>query len=180
MSSPLSNEQKGRLCQLARQAYDAWTGREAFEEANPTLAVSKCFEAWRRVEQGKAVREQSLTRCTQDHFLPLRAHFKAMLGNGDGALRDHLRAQEEPRIRARWKLEAALAERGLDQGYAAAICRRQFKCELGDASEKQLWALFFTVTNRRKPVAGGASKVKRPRYVGSHLGTLSVSHGNTF
>lgn len=173
--SPLSHEQKAQLCQLAREAYDAWPGRAAFEECNGELSRSKCFEAWRRVEQGKAVGIQSLTRCTQDHFLPLRAHFRAMLGNGGGALRDHLRAQEEPRIRARWKLQQALDERELNEAYAASICRRQFRCELGDASEKQLWALFFTVTNRRK-----AAKPARPRYVKSTLGTLSVSGGNPF
>lgn len=178
MSSPLSNEQKGILCRLAREAYDAWSGREAFEECNPELSASKCFEAWRRVEQGKAVGIQHLTACTQDHFLSLRAHFKAMLGNGAGALQDHLRAQEEPRIRARWKLQQALDERGLDQGYAAAICRRQYRCELGDASEKQLWALFFTVTNRRKPQAG--SRPRRPRYVKAQLGTLSVTGETPF
>lgn len=172
MSSFLSNEQKSILCRLAREAYDAWSGREAFEEANPTLSVSKCFEAWRRVEQGKAVGQQSLRLCTQDAFLRLRAHFKAMLGNGDGAVRDLLRNAEEKRIRARWKLQQALDQRGLDENYAGAICRRQFKCELGDASEKQLWALFFTVTNRRKALPGAA---RQGRYVKAQLGTLSVS-----
>lgn len=178
MSSTLSNEQKGILCQLAREAYDAWPGRAAFEECNAELSVSKCFEAWRRVEQGKAVGQQSLRLCAQEAFLPLRAHFKAMLGDGAGALRDHLRAAEEPRIRARWKLQQALDQRGLNEGYAAAICRRQFKCELGDASEKQLWALFYTVTNRRKPQMG--ARPAKPRYVKSQLGTLSVSGGNPF
>jgi hypothetical protein len=178
MSSPLSNEQKGILCRLAREAYDAWSGRDAFEECNPELSRSKCFEAWRRVEQGKAVGIQRLTECTQDHFLPLRAHFKAMLGNGAGALQDQLRSQEEPRIRARWKLQQALDERGLNEAYAASICQRQFRCSLGDASEKQLWALFFTVTNRRKPLAG--AQPRRPQYVKAKLGTLSVSGGNPF
>lgn len=172
MSSPLSNEQKAVIGQLAREAWLAWPGRDAFLEANPELSASKCFEAWRHVEQGKATGGiQSLTRCTQDHFLPLRAHFKAMLGNGAGAMRDHLRAQEEPRIRARWKLQQALDERGLAEGYAAAICQRQFHCALGDASEKQLWCLFYTITSRRKPQL----KARRPRYVKSHLGTLSMS-----
>lgn len=177
MSSPLSNDQKKALGMLSREAYRAWSGREAFEEANPDLSVSKCFEAWRHVEQGKATGGiQSLTRCTQDHFLPLRAHFKAMLGNGAGAVRDHLRAQEEPRIRARWKLDQALTERGLNEGYAASICQRQFRCALGDASEKQLWCLFYTVTKRRKPQL----TARRPRYVKSNLGTLSVTGGNPF
>ncbi|MBI5770876.1 MAG: hypothetical protein HZA93_24070 [Verrucomicrobia bacterium] len=176
MPSPLSNEQKADLARLAREAYEAWEGREMFEEANPTLSRSACFAAWRHVEQGRATGGiQSLTRCHQDHFLPIRAHFRAMLGQGAGAVRDLLRAQEEPRIRARWKLQRALDERGLDEAYAAAICRAQFKCALGEASEKQLWKLFFTITKRR-----AATKTARPRYVKNKSGTLSVTEGNPF
>lgn len=170
MSTLLSNEQKGDLCQLARKAYDEWAGREAFEEANPELSATKCFEAWRRVEQGKAVGNQSLRLVTQDDFLTLRAHFRAMCGQGGAAVKDLLRHAEEPRIRARFKLQQALEERGLNEAYAAAICRRQFRCELGDAGEKQLWNLFFTVRNRRK-----AQFTARPRYVKTQLGTLSVA-----
>lgn len=179
MSSPLSHEQKGLLCRFAREAYDAWSGREAFEDSNPELSASKCFEAWRRVEQGHATAGlQSLTLCTQDHFLPIRAHFKKLLGNGAGALRDHLRAAEEPRIRARWKLQEALDARGLNEAYAATICQKQFRCALGDASAKQLWCLFYTVSKRRAKTATSATGKRR--YVTSQLGTLGVTPGNPF
>jgi hypothetical protein len=169
----LSNDQKATIARLARQAYDSWEGREGFEECNPGLSVSKCFEAWRRCEQGKAVGRQSLTQCTGDDFLPLVAHFQNFAGRGAAAVKTLLRHAEAARITPFFKLQKALAQRGLDEGYAAAICRRQFKCALGDASEKQLWSLFYTIRNRRK-VAAPARQRPVPQRVKENLGTLSV------
>lgn len=167
----LSNEQKAAICRLARRAYDTWAGREAFEDANDGLSMSKCFEAWRRVEQGKAVGRQSLRDCTSDNdYLRLTAHFQNLLGDSGRALNSLLRHGEEPRVVAFHKLQLALRERGLHEGYAAAICRRQFRCELGDASAKQLWNLFFTVKNRRV-AQFKARPVRRVKVTAGHLST---------
>jgi hypothetical protein len=117
---------------------------------------------------------QSLRLCTSEgHYLRLMAHFADLAGDGDSALRLLLRHGEEPRITAYFKLRQALAERGLDEGYAAVICRRQYKRELGHASEKQLWNLFYTVRNRRKALPK-AQRQKAPRKVREHSGTLSA------
>ena len=80
--NPLSNAQKQCIAIAARKAYLAWQEREAFEAINDHLSVSKCFEAWRHVEQGKATGGlQSLTLCTSEaHFLPLLAHFRLEFG----------------------------------------------------------------------------------------------------
>jgi hypothetical protein len=172
----LSLQQKAELCQLARKAYDRWPGREEFELANAELSMSRCFEAWRRVEQGKAMGgEQSLCNATQDDFLKVRAHFSSLLGCGETAMRDLLRNAEEPRIRARYKLQEALDQRGLDENYAGAICRNQFKCTLGEASEKQLWNIFFTVSKRRKP----QFSARVGRYVKTKGTALSVTAGKS-
>lgn len=170
----LSNDQKATVARLARAAYDGWEGREGFEDANPGLSKSKCFEAWRRYEQGKAVGVQSLVQCTDDDFLPLVAHFQNFKGQGAAAVKTLLRQAERGRITPFFKLQQALAERGLDEAYAAAICRRQYKCELGDASEKQLWSLFYTIRNRRK-VAQVREHKPAPKRIKDNLGTLSVS-----
>lgn len=170
----LSNEQKATVARLARQAYDGWEGREGFEDANPGMSVSRCFECWRRVEQGKAVGVQSLTQCTNDDFLPLVAHFQNFRGDGATAVKTLLRHAEGARITPFFKLQQALAERGLNEAYAAAICRRQYKCELGDASEGQLWRLVYTIRNRRK-VAQVKERKPAPKRVKENLGTLSVS-----
>ena len=59
------------------------------------------------------------------------------------------------------------------EDYAAAICRRQYKRELGEASAKQLWNLFFTVRNRRKALPK-AERQTAPRKVREKVGTLSA------
>lgn len=175
-----SKDQKVHLARLARQAYDAWSEREAFEECNPTLSRTKCFEAWRHAETLKVTRHtQSLRECVSERdYLPLVAHFNHLLGNGDKALRTLLRHAEGSRITVYYKLQQALAERGLDEAYAAAICRRQYKTELGDASEKQLWSLFYTVRNRRKLPKGAkpkaAPKPQPARIANDSIGRLSV------
>jgi len=149
--SELSNLQKAQLGQLARSAWLAWAGREEFLDTNAELSASAAFTAWRHWQQGKACGRQSLLACTQEDFLPLRAHFLALGGHEEQAGRTLVRAASEPERLARYKLKEALQERGLAEGYAAAICQRQYRKPLAEASAKQLWCLVYTVRNRRKP-----------------------------
>lgn len=154
----LSNLQKRDIAIAARRAYDTWSEREAFEAINAELSKSDCFNAWRHVEQGKACGGiQSLREMTQAHFGRVLAHFKALAGDSDGAARTLARDADNPRRIARFKLNQALRERGLELGYVIAICRRQFRCELDEASAGQLWKLVYTVRNRRKPATAGAN-----------------------
>jgi hypothetical protein len=156
----LSNKQKAEICQLAHEAWEARADiREPLLECNlATMSKTAIFEAWRHVEQGKAVGRQSLTKCTSEgDFLKLCAHFRAMIpGQEQRAARTLARHAAEPRLVAMHKLRQACSAAGLELGYAAAICRTQNKCTLDEASEKQLWRLVFTVKNR--------SKAKRPQY----------------
>jgi hypothetical protein len=147
--TPLSNLQKREIAIAARRAYDAWSEREAFELINSELSRTACFEAWRRVEQGKATGIQRMTAMTQDHYAPALAHFVALAGDAGRATRVLARGADNDRRIARYKLDEALRERGLDPGYAAAICRRQFRRPLAEASAKQLWCLVYTVRSRR-------------------------------
>ncbi len=178
--NPLSSEQKARICIAARRAYDAWEMREAYEACNDGLSLTKCFEAWRRVEQGKVTGGiQSLTLCTSErHYLPLLSHFAALAGEGGAALQLLLRHAEEGRITVYFKLLQALEERGLAEGYAATICRAKFKCALGDATEKQLWSLFFDVRKRRAAVR--EARAKPARHVRVKAGTLGTTGPNPF
>jgi hypothetical protein len=151
--TPLSILQKREIAQLARRAYDAWSEREAFEAINSGQSRTACFEAWRHVEQGKACGVQSLCACTQAHYGRLVAHFQALGGNAAAATRTLVRDADNDRRIARYKLDQALQERGLREEYAAAICRRQYRCGLDEANTKQLWRLVFTIRNRRKRAA---------------------------
>jgi len=118
---------------------------------NTDLTPSACFTAWRHVEQGKACGVQSLCACTQDHYGRLVAHFQALAGETVAAARTLVRDAGNGRRIARYKLGQELSKRGLQVGYAAAICRSKYKCDLADASEGQLWKLVFDIRNRRKP-----------------------------
>lgn len=146
----LSKTQKADIGRLARQAWLAWPGRAEFCAANPTLSESACFTAWRHVEQGSAVGRQSLRECTSEgDFLRLCAHFLSLARRPVAAQRTLRLAASEGQRLAAYKLRQELAARGLASGYAAAICQRQFRCALAEASEKQLWCLVFTIRNRR-------------------------------
>jgi hypothetical protein len=156
--TPLSKLQKADIARAARRAYDVWPEREAFEAINSELSRSKCFEAWRHVESGKACGVQSLRAATQAHYGRLMAHFQALAGHAEQAARTRARDADNDRRIARFKLDQALRERGLQVGYAAAICRAKYKCPLDEASEKQLWKLVFDIRGRRKT----APKPKAP------------------
>lgn len=153
--TPLSNLQKREISIAARRAYLVWPDREAYEAINSEMSATACFEAWRHVEAGKACGVQSLRACTQAHYGRLLAHFQALAGHTAQA--DYTRARDADNDRriARYKLAQALRERGLAEGYAAAICVRQYRCGLGEATAKQLWCLVYTVRNRRPTVGAG-------------------------
>lgn len=152
MSTPLSNTQKREIAIAARQAYDAWPEREAYEAINSELSRSACFEAWRHVENGHATGIQRSTQMTQDHYAPALAHFQNLGGDAARAARTRARAKDNDQRIALYKLREALRERGLEEGYAAKICWQQNGCALQGASAKQLWRLVFTVRSRKKPL----------------------------
>jgi len=155
--TPLSILQKREIAQHARAAYERWPGRENFERVNDGLSKTEIFNAWRHVEQGNAVGIQSLCACTQAHYGRLVAHFQALGGNAAAATRTLARDTDNDRRIARYKLDQALHERGLREEYAAAICRRQYRCGLADANSQQVWRLVYTIRNRRKPIAAPAT-----------------------
>lgn len=139
----LDNTQKARICILAR---------EAFEKMESFLP----FADWRQMEQQNAVGKDSLRDCTQADYLSLVAHFEKLKGEDGRAVQAHLRSQVKDQALALFKLKEACRERALDLAYPAAICRRQFKCTLEEASPNQLWNLLFTIKNRRNAVAADA------------------------
>jgi hypothetical protein len=153
MPAPLSHLQKRDISIAARRAYDAWPEREAFEAINPEMSRTACFDAWRRVEQGKAVGIQSLREMTQAHFNRVLAHFEQLAGDAAGAERRRARDQDNDRRIALHKLKGACQAADVGLSYAATICRSQYRCGLDEASTKQLWNLFYTVRNRRAKTA---------------------------
>lgn len=166
----LSNKQKRILAQNARAAWAAlapvdqerFTVKLINRESDPLISDSRVFEEWRREEQEKATGCRSLRLMNQHDYLPCLLHFQMLADNkGQEHLPDRAPSKATVRTlgrlggdemrRARWRLSEALRERDLPVQYAEAICRTQFRCDLKDASLKQVWNLFYTVRNRRKP-----------------------------
>lgn len=168
-----TTEQIREICIAARKAYDVWEGRADWEERNDHLSRTKCFDAWRHIETGKVTGgEQSLRRCVSERdYLRLLAHFADLAGEGGKALAVLLRHGEEGRIRVFFKLQQVLAERGLEEGYAAQIARCKYKKPLGDCTEKMLWSLFFDVKKRPKV----AVAKEAPARIEEKLGTLAAA-----
>lgn len=148
--SPLSHPQKREIAIAAHKAWLACPEREALLALNSEMSATAVEAAWRHVEQGKAVGVQSLRACHQGHYGRLLAHFQAMAGETAAAAHTLARDADNDRRIALYKLREALRERGLQESYAAAICRNQYRCALNDASPKQLWRLVFTVRSRKK------------------------------
>lgn len=133
---PLDNLQKARICMLAREAWE--------KDGRPGDHTD-----WRHDEQAKACGHGSLLACTQADYLLLRAHFKNLLGHSDAAFRDLIKHGTQDKQLALFKLRGACAEFAIQfPSYPAAICRRQYKCALDEASATQIWNLFITVRSR--------------------------------
>jgi len=140
----ISDRQKAVIC--------LWAGKAA---AVAGVTGYKAVEEWRRAEQKKAFGLESLTDAYQADYPKIKAHFESLAKESGRALNTHFRAAFNGKRQYRWLLDKALAEAGLQTGYAAAICRTQFKCDLDEASETQLKMLLFTVRNR------GAAKAEK-------------------
>ena len=138
---PLSREQKARLSILAR---------EAFAKRHPgSLAGMERRITEFRHEEAIRCCGKRVSEAAQRDYLPLKAHFQDLAGNSGAALNTLMRSESEPRRVALHKLTQECRARQLSMSYPASICKRQFGCDLPQASAKQLWNLVFTVRNRR-------------------------------
>lgn len=136
----LTKNQKTRLAIMARKA----------AEVQGISLKSKDLDEWRHQVCIKACGVR-ITEATQSNWADLKSAFEDLGGKPEQAFKTQLREGDNKRRVAMHKLTQALAGKGLDASYAAKICNAQFKVPLDQASAKQLWCLFYTVTNRRNP-----------------------------
>ncbi len=134
----LTKNQKTRLSIMARKA----------AEVQGVSLKSKDLDEWRHAVCIKACGVR-ITEATQSNWADLKSAFEDLGGKPEQAFETQLREGDNKRRVAMYKLTQALSGKGLDIGYAAKICRTQFKSELDQASAKQLWCLFYTVTKRK-------------------------------
>lgn len=136
----LSNEQKGRLSMLAGQAY----------ERLKVYGIS--LKEWRHQTAIDACGHR-ISEATQSHYPDLLSAFQILAGQPEKAFKTQMRSGDNKRRVAMFKLTEACQERGLHMSYPDSICHTQFKIPISEASAKQIWCLFYTVTKRRKPTA---------------------------
>lgn len=135
---PLSKNQKTRLSILAREAAIA-----------QRISLAKTdLDAWRHEESIRACGLR-ISEASQQHWPDLKAAFELLAGKPEKAFETQFREGDNKRRVALHKLTGALQSKGLHPSYAASICHAQFKCAIEDATAKQLWCLFFTVSNRK-------------------------------
>lgn len=135
--NPLTRGQKARLCILAKRAAD----RAGLPESGPE------HDAW-RAEEAVDCCGRRISAALQRHWPALHARFADLAGDVATAFKTLVAESGNPRRVALWKLRKALEEAGLDESYAAKICRDQYKCRPDEATAPQLWRLVFTVKNR--------------------------------
>lgn len=148
MSAPLSHLQKRLLSQLSDRAFACVSAESDGQYFYDDLPATKAREQFRHDQVVKACGKIGLRCCSQEDYKLVEAHFLNLCGETGKALNAHVRAVTEPRRQAEAVLNRELVAGGFNLSYAAAICQRQFRCTLADATEKQLWNLVYTVRNR--------------------------------
>ncbi len=145
MSAALTNRQK---VHLARLAWRAQNRVEALARGRGEEVAEVGAEEWRHAEVVKACGKKGLRCCGQGDYKAVEAHFLELLGEHGAAFAAEVRAATEDRRQAEAVLVRECAKAGVKLAYAEAICQRQFRLGLYDASERQIWCLVYTVRNR--------------------------------
>ncbi|MGJ8674026.1 hypothetical protein [Rubritalea sp.] len=156
---PLTPKQKSVLAQLAKTAFDHEYKYGLVDAPGDTKA--KQLTNWRHAQQSEAVGKSSLTKCKQQDFLPLRAHFNSILGLDDKAFNDHLKSlpandnadktdTKEERERKIHLIKQTLAQQTkYTLGYVIAIAKTQYKqSNLDNCTTEQLHNLWITLKER--------------------------------
>ncbi len=139
---PLTAGDKAHICILAREAFVVMHDREPSNQAE--------FDQWRREQQLKACGFASLTHCDQRHKTDLESHFLNLKGESAKAFKRQMKREVGDKSVALGVLKGNLKKFGLHEGYAATICRSMHKCELANATVKQLWDVVFQIRKNQQ------------------------------
>lgn len=149
MAAPLNHDQKRYLSQLSDRAFDRLSAEADGHYFYDDLPATRAREQFRHDQVVKACGKIGLRCCSQDDYLRVKAHFLDLLGESGAAMNAHVRAEAEGLRVVTHKIHAACREFGLNLSYANTICRqRTHGLNLDQATEKQLWTVFYTVRNR--------------------------------
>lgn len=173
--APLTGEQRQKLAQLARRAFDRICRRSSADIGGsgrvcprPSASIGGSdFDSWRHAQIRQCVERAGIRECRQEDYDVVKAHFLRLLGHAEMAERMQARADVEPRRQALGKLHRECREASdvIDRPleYVAAISAARFKTRtIDDLSEKQLWSLVFDLRrNAQRRRNGGRTYPKR-------------------
>ena len=147
MSAPLSKVQKRHLSQLARRAYNL--GRAKARGMDPLNEILTLAEKdWRHNQVARVCGKDGIRLCGQEDYKAVEAHFLNIQGAPGQALNSHVASASEAQRTAMFILKRECAQNAFDLNYANAICHTQFKRNIYDATERQLWCIVYTIRNR--------------------------------
>lgn len=176
----LSKKQRSIIGRMATQAYEAELA-EGRVMPDRTLGKTAAAKAWRHQQYAEETGHAELDDCDQSHYRGLVARFEAMIPRRDhsgparafsrrmtsGPVKDGA-PEDTHEARELWRnlLGKALAQFNLHESYAAAICRRQFHCELnsGNVTADQLYYLTCTIGKRGMSKRRKAAAASKPAY----------------
>ena len=178
----LSAAQKARLCQEAAKAFECQDRAGLIDHDGRSRSAT--MEAWRRGEQEREIGIASLTRCGNQHFRPLLAHWLKLQGREAEAFKVLMRTgrvkdrspeddthenREKYRIvllRALKEHAAAMAELGREDiitaAYVESEADRKFpRTPARNLSAGQLRILLGHIRNRMAAKEGRGSAANR-------------------
>lgn len=148
-NTSLSKEQNKRLILAAS---DAW------KEQKRVCMCDDSFDVFRRGGVFDVTSKTSFRALVQHEFVEVLNYFRELSGKSSVRKTDIVDfAKGDERRRALWTLEQTyteLADRyggaGGAANYAAALFRKIHRCGPDTASAKQIWAVIFTMKNRKR------------------------------
>ena len=153
-AKPLSNHEKWQLSELAQVTYGVLKKAGQIPEGETVnafrqrIAIQACA---RRISQA-----------THGDRMLIQAAFLKLKGEAQAAARATVKATTTALDIARHKLWEKVHELKLSPNYAEGISRRIFKrdiCAL--TTDKQVWAIFYTLVNNANAAAGKGNKANR-------------------
>lgn len=138
---PLTNRQKGVLCQRSNRAYDLM-GVRGMDRTE-----------FRRIQQETAVGKSSLTHCTQQDYRPLKRHFEMLSGKGAAAFRTAMSEAFEARDQALARLRREM-QRSRDvihdpeEWVSGFLYRKRKIVNFNQAPPEDIWHAIKTLSSR--------------------------------
>ena len=155
---PLSKIQKAKLAQLAKEAFEIQYKNGLIDSEGDSKSAQ--FTNWRREHQKEAVDCESLTKCIQRDYLPLKAYFESLTGQDGDSFNTHMKnlpatskadPDDTPEARQQVikRIEQEIEGTKYHLGYVKKIALNKHQTtNLENLTKEQLTQLLMTIKKR--------------------------------